>query len=83
MPAPCAIEGGGGLSTICGLGFVKREKKLAHILTDLVVNPYNFLFENGKDTQAREKTSLLWSARHKHVQDIRLVNGDIRQTREE
>jgi hypothetical protein len=28
------MEGGGGLSTICGLGFVKREKKLAHIYSE-------------------------------------------------
>jgi len=28
------MEGGGGLSTICGFGFVKREKKLAHIYSD-------------------------------------------------
>ena len=28
------MEGGGGLSTICGFGLVKREKKLAHIYSD-------------------------------------------------
>jgi hypothetical protein len=39
------IEGGGGLSTICGFGFIKREKKLAHISTRFfIVNPYKFRF---------------------------------------
>jgi hypothetical protein len=39
------IEGGGGLSTICGFGFIKREKKLAHIsIRFFIVNPYKFRF---------------------------------------
>ena len=45
IPAPCVIEGGGGLSTICGFCFVKREKKLAHIsILFFIVNPYKFRF---------------------------------------
>jgi hypothetical protein len=34
IPAPWEMEGGGGLSTIYGLGFMKREKKLAHIVSE-------------------------------------------------
>jgi hypothetical protein len=34
IPAPWAIDGGGGLSTIWGFCFMKREKKLAHILIE-------------------------------------------------
>jgi hypothetical protein len=41
------MDGGGGLSTIWGCGLVKREKKLAHIVPDLIINPYKFLFING------------------------------------
>jgi hypothetical protein len=45
MPAPCVIDGGGGLSTICGFGLLKREKKLAHIsILFFIVNPYKFRF---------------------------------------
>ena len=34
MPAPWVMDGGGGLSTICGLGFMNREKKLGHIYSE-------------------------------------------------
>jgi hypothetical protein len=45
IPAPWVIEGGGGLSTICGFCVVKREKKLAHIsILFFIVNPYKFRF---------------------------------------
>jgi hypothetical protein len=30
-------DGGGGLSTMWGFGFVKREKKLAHIISGVYV----------------------------------------------
>jgi hypothetical protein len=39
-------EGGGGLSTIWGFGFVKREKKLAHmylVLTLSILISFDFI----------------------------------------
>jgi len=46
MPAPWIIEGGGGLWTIWGLGFIRRLKKFAHIVfLILIVSLYNFPFD--------------------------------------
>jgi hypothetical protein len=57
MPAPCVIEGGGGLSTICGFCFEKREKKLAHIsIPFFTVNPYKFLFFSLRYETVSKKT---------------------------
>jgi hypothetical protein len=46
------IEGGGGLSTIWGFGFIKREKKLALIsILFFIVNPYKFRFFLAQEKQ--------------------------------
>jgi hypothetical protein len=56
------MDGGGGLSTIWGFLLVKRLKKLAHIITDLVMNPYNYLFGTA------EKTVIV-ARIHRHLND--------------
>ncbi|NLD56523.1 MAG: hypothetical protein GX651_00110 [Methanomicrobiales archaeon] len=53
------MDGGDGLSTIWGLGLMKREKKLAHISPIFTSgNPYTFRFGAGMRKRIKKNWSI-------------------------